>query len=89
MYRLSISENLHFSHTKSLLTQRSSYRVTPSGFLRLPRPSSRPTSKVADTLQAEQQPLSLALSLIKQISIFGGRRWVGGGDFLLTGGFGV
>ena len=35
-------------------TQRSSYRVTPSGILRLPRPSSRPTSKVAETLQIPQ-----------------------------------
>ena len=49
----------------SLFTQRSSYRVTPSGFLRLPRPSSRPTSKVAETLQAKLQPISLAAVLLK------------------------
>ena len=47
---ISISLNSHLEIIKiSLFTQRSSYRVTPSGFLRLPRPSSRPTSKEAET----------------------------------------
>ena len=36
------------SQTTSLFTQRSSYRVSPSRFLRLPRPSSHPTSTVAE-----------------------------------------
>ena len=34
-----------------LCTQRSSYRVTPSRFLRLPKPSSRSTSKVTDRIR--------------------------------------
>ena len=41
------------SVTFDVFTQRSSYRVTPNGFLRLPRPSSRSTSNVAETLQAQ------------------------------------
>ena len=54
-------QNIFAFQKTSLYTQRSSYRVTPSRFLRLPRPSSRFTSKVAETLQAElQKPTVLA-----------------------------
>ena len=49
-----------FSFKKSCFAHRSPYRVTSSGFHRLPRPSSRPTSKVAEKPQAEQQPILLA-----------------------------
>ena len=50
----------------SQFTQRFSYSVTPSVFPQLPRPSLRLTSNVADTLQAEQQPLSLSAILMKK-----------------------
>ena len=39
---------------------------TPSGLFLLSRPSSRPTSKVAETLEAELQPIPLAADLLKK-----------------------
>ena len=58
-----------FSEKTSLFTQRSSYRVTPSRFLRPPRPLSPPTSKDAETPQAKQQPISLGAILMKRENI--------------------